>query len=80
MAQNVRTEVCDEFGITQAMQDTVLPALHAAADTYGFTLLDYEWQGSCITNDDTQFFDGFHLDERYGLPDWTRQLFEDMQK
>lgn len=78
MAQNVRTEVCDEFGITQAMQDAVLPALHAAADTYGFTLLDYEWQGSCITNDDTQFFDGFHLDERYGLPDWTRQLFEDM--
>lgn len=80
MAQNVRTEVCDEFGITQAMQDTVLPALHTAADTYGFTLLDYEWQGSCITDDDTQFFDGFHLDELYGLPDWTRQLFEDMQK
>ena len=78
MAQNVRTEVCDAFGITQAMQDTVLPALHTAADTYGFTLLDYEWQGSCITDDDTQFFDGFHLDERYGLPDWTRQLFEDM--
>ena len=37
------------------MEDEVLPALRAWADSYGFTLLDYEWGGSCITNDDTQF-------------------------
>ena len=43
-----------------------------------FTLLDYEWGANCITDDDTQFFDGFHLDERYGLPDWTRELFTDL--
>ena len=34
--------------------------------------------GSCITDDDTQFFDGFHLDEKYGLPDWTEELFTDI--
>ena len=78
MAQNVRTEVCDVFGITGAMENEVLPALRAWSAEDGFTLLDYEWGGSCITDDDTQFFDGFHLDERYGLPDWTVQLFSDL--
>ena len=78
MADNVRTEVCDVFGITTAMQDTVLPQLNEWADDYGFTLLDYEWGGSVITDDDTQFFDGFHLDEKYGLPQWTEQLFNDI--
>lgn len=78
MAGNVRTEVCDEFGITDVMQDTVLPALGEWAGEYGFTLLDYEWGGSVITDDDTQFFDGFHLDEKYGLPIWTEELFNEM--
>lgn len=78
MAENVRTEVCDAFGISDAMEDEVLPALRAWADSYGFTLLDYEWGGSCITDDDTQFFDGFHLDEKYGLPVWTQELFSDI--
>ena len=78
MADNVRTEVCDAFGISDAMEDEVLPALRAWADSYGFTLLDYEWGGSCITDDDTQFFDGFHLDEKYGLPLWTKELFDDI--
>ena len=78
MAENVRTEVCDKFGITEAMQGEVLPALHAIAAETGCALLDYEWGGSCITNDDTQFFDGFHLDEKYGLPDWTKELFADI--
>ena len=78
MAGNVRTEVCDEFGITDVMQDTVLPALGEWAGEYGFPLLDYEWGGSVITDDDTQFFDGFHLDEKYGLPIWTEELFNDM--
>ena len=41
-------------------------------------MLDYEWNDSCITDDDTQFFDGFHLDEKYGLPDWTEELFTDI--
>ena len=38
---------------------TVLPTLAAWADECGFTLLDYEWGGSVITDDDKQFFDGF---------------------
>ena len=78
MAENVRTEVCAKYGIDTAMTQTVLPALQEWAEIYSFTVLDYEWGGSCIQNDDTQFFDGFHLDERYGLPDWTRQLFGDI--
>ena len=78
MAENVRTEVCDPFGNTGAMQDEVLPELHAIAAETGCTLLDYEWNGSCITDNDTQFFDGFHLDEKYGLPDWTEELFTDI--
>ena len=63
MAANVRTEVCDAFGITAVMQDEVLPLL----EKQNFTVLNYEWGTSCITDDDTQFFDGFHLDEKYGL-------------
>lgn len=78
MAENVRTEVCVPYGIETTMLDTVLPTLQAWAKTYSFTVLDYEWGGSCIQNDDIQFFDGFHLDERYGLPDWTRELFTDI--
>lgn len=78
MADNVRTEVCDEFGISNAMQNEVLPTLRAWSTEGAFTLLDYEWGGSCITDDDTQFYDGFHLDERYGLPDWTAELFGDL--
>ena len=78
MAGNVRTEVCDEFGISNAMQNEVLPTLRAWSTEGAFTLLDYEWGGSCITDDDTQFYDGFHLDERYGLPDWTAELFGDL--
>ena len=73
-------EVCDVFGITETMQGTVLPTLAAWADECGFTLLDYEWGGSVITDDDKQFFDGFHLDERYGLPEWTQELFGDIAR
>ena len=74
----MRSEICDKYGITPVMENEVLPRLAAWSEEYGYALLDYEWGGSCITNDDTQFFDGFHLDEKYGLPDWTRQLFGDM--
>ena len=78
MAGLVKTEVCDGFGITELMQGEVLPALYTAARENGFVLLDYEWGGSCITDDDRQFYDGFHLDTRYGLPQWTEQLWGDM--
>ena len=77
MAGNV-TALCAEYGIDAAMRP-VLDTLHVWAGEYGFALLDYEWGGSCIENDDTQFFDGFHLDEKYGLPDWTRQLFTELR-
>ncbi len=78
MADNVRTQICDAYGITPVMENEVLPQLASWSAEYGFRLLDYEWGGSCLTDEDRQFFDGFHLDEKYGLPDWTRQLFGDM--
>ena len=78
MAEIVRTEVCEKYAIDEKMQEDVLPLLQEWSGQYGCTALDYEWGGSCITDDDTQFFDGFHLDEKYGLPDWTRQLFTEM--
>ncbi len=78
MAQLVRTRVCQPCGIEDAMLGQVLPQLQIWQQEYGYTLLDYEWSGSCITDDDTQFFDGFHLDEVTGLPLWTQQLFTDI--
>ena len=80
MAELVKDEVCDGFGISTLMQQSVLPQLRTASEQSGFALLDYEWGGSCITDDDRQFYDGFHLDTRYGLPAWTQQLFGDMAK
>ena len=78
MADLVLTEVCAPFGIDAQMRNTVLPQLQAWSGKYGFALLDYEWTNRPDFDDDTQFYDGFHLDERYGLPDWTRQLFTDL--
>ena len=63
--------------LTHGHFDHVGGVKEIAAET-GCTLLDYEWNDSCITDDDTQFFDGFHLDEKYGLPDWTEELFTDI--
>lgn len=80
MAGIVREQVGVPFGIEAAMESAVLPQLRAWAAEYGFALLDYEWGGSCITDDDIQFYDGFHLDEAHGLPQWTRQLFEDVYR
>lgn len=75
MADNVLQEVCIPFGIDKAMQQLVLPQLAAWAQELDFTVLDYEWNNRPDLVDDRQFFDGFHLDERYGLPQWTTQLF-----
>lgn len=77
MADNVLTEVCEPLGIDQAMYE-LLPTLYAWEDAYGITLLDYEWTNRPDFDDDTQFYDGFHLDTQYGLPEWTVTLFSDM--
>ena len=65
--------------LTHGHFDHVGGVKEIAAET-GCTLLDYEWGGSIITDDDKQFFDGFHLDERYGLPEWTQELFGDIAR
>ena len=82
MADIVKTEVCDVYGeggtITDQMETTVLPQLAEKSAELGFSVLDYEWSNRPDFDDDTQFYDGFHLDERYGLPQWTEQLFTDL--
>ena len=75
MAGNVLTEVCEPYGIDAAMERQVLPQLRAWAGEYGFALLDYEWENRPDFDDDTQFYDGFHLDEVHGLPQWVDMLF-----
>ncbi len=78
MADNIATEVCEPLGIDAEMQ-AFLPTLTAWETTYDITVLDYEWENRPDFEDDTQFYDGFHLDTRYGLPAWTEMLFSDMQ-
>lgn len=78
MADIVLTESCQPFGIDTAMTQTVLPELLAKSQELGFALLDYEWTNRPDYEDDKQFFDGFHLDMKYGLPDWTEQLFSEI--
>ena len=78
MADVVLTEVCQRYGIDRAMEEEFLPWLERQAQRYGFSVLDYEWTARPEFDDDRQFFDGFHLDTRYGLPGWTRQLFYDI--
>lgn len=80
MADLVLTEVCGPYGIAGVMRGEVLPQLAAWAKEYGFEVLDYEWADRPAFDDDSQFYDGFHLDVVYGLPQWTQTLFTALQK
>ncbi|MEF9866291.1 MAG: hypothetical protein RR814_07585 [Oscillospiraceae bacterium] len=73
MDESVRKLVCEPLGIDIAMANA-LTALHATSAT----VLDYEWENVPLY-DDKMFFDGFHLDEVYGLPTWTKTLFKEAQ-
>lgn len=72
MDESVRTLVCVPNGIDSA----IAPVLQALADS-GAQVLDYEWTRNPHYVD-TQYFDGFHLDTRYGLPVWTKTLFSEV--
>lgn len=79
MADNVMDEVCIPLGIADEMQTNVLPAIRAVCAGLGVPVLDYEWQNRPDFDDDVQFFDGFHLDTRNGLPQWVDELFTDLK-
>ncbi|MEG1153401.1 MAG: hypothetical protein RSD61_02610 [Ruthenibacterium sp.] len=72
MDASVRALVCVPNGI-----DTAMASVLQTLENSGAQVLDYEW-----TRDpnyaDTQYFDGFHLDTRYGLPIWTETLFREV--
>ncbi len=74
MADNVLTEVCEPLGIDAQMQ-AFLPEFKARLGQSGARVLDYEWADRPDYDDDSQFFDGFHLDTVRGLPEWTKTLF-----
>ncbi len=78
MADIVLTDACQPYGIDEAMATEFLPRLAGWAGEYGFAVLDYEWANRPDFDDDKQFFDGFHLDTRYGLPQWVDELFADI--
>lgn len=77
MADNVLEEVCVPLGIDTQMQEA-LTVLFSWEPLYDLTVLDYEWTDRPAFDNDTQFYDGFHLDTQYGLPQWTETLFSDM--
>ena len=72
MDESVRRLVCEPLGIDTAMR-SALTALHSS----GAQVLDYEWENAPKMTD-TQFYDGFHLDTRHGLPQWTQILFSEV--
>ena len=61
--------VCEPLGIDDAMRGA-LDTIRAS----GARVLDYEWT-EMPHWDDTAYFDGFHLDTRHGLPQFTQELF-----
>ena len=61
--------VCEPLGIDDAMRGA-LDTIRAS----GARILDYEWT-EMPHWDDTAYFDGFHLDTRHGLPQFTQELF-----
>lgn len=72
MDESVRALVCEPNGIDAAMQ----PVLARLRET-GATVLDYEWT-NVPDYPDTAYYDGFHLDTRHGLPQWTQTLFSEV--
>lgn len=73
MDESVRALVCAPLGIDKAMQP-VAARLRAT----GAHVLDYEWE-SPPPYPDTAYYDGFHLDTRHGLPEWTKTLFNEVR-
>ncbi|MEG0896780.1 MAG: hypothetical protein RR415_04115 [Ruthenibacterium sp.] len=72
MDESVRALVCVPNGIDAALA----PVLQTLQNS-GAQVLDYEWTRD-PHYDDTQYFDGFHLDTKYGLPIWTKTLFSEV--
>ena len=73
MDESVRKLVCEPLGIDKAMQ----PVLKTLKNS-GAQVLDYEWE-TVPDYKDTQYYDGFHLDTKYGLPIWTKTLFSEVK-
>lgn len=69
MHESVRQLVCEPLGIDTQMIEAI-----ELLRQNGIEVMDYEWQNAPNYPDDA-YFDGFHLDLKYGLPQWTKELF-----
>lgn len=74
MHESVRQLVCQPLGISPQM-------ITAIDELIGndVVMLDYEWT-NVPQYEDGAFYDGFHLDLKYGLPQWTTTLFTEVNK
>lgn len=73
MHESVRQLVCKPLGIDVLM----LPVIERLKANVA--LLDYEWSNP-PKYEDGAFFDGFHLDLKYGLPQFSQTLFNEVNK
>lgn len=71
----VQRYVIDQYGIRPPM----LAVVDALQKT-GALVLDYEIGPAANALRDDQFYDGFHLDVKRGLPQWTETLFADISR
>ena len=71
----VQRYVIDEYGIRPPMV-AVVDGLQKT----GALVLDYEIGPAANALRDDQFYDGFHLDLKRGLPQWTKTLFADIAR
>lgn len=60
------------YGIDAPMQEALVQLRETSS-----LVLDYEFSANGLT--DEQFYDCFHLDTERGLPQWTQQLFTDIE-
>lgn len=70
MADSVYNEIVVPNGIDKDL-NTIVSTLRAT----GAVVLDYEYTNRDIGLSERQFFDGFHVDTEYGLPQFTEFLF-----
>ena len=72
MDKTVGTLVCDSLGITEQMYEVLQKLTNSNVQ-----LINYEWVDKYSS--DTNFFDGFHIDELNALPQFTEKMFTDIE-
>lgn len=72
MDESLRTYVCKPLGI----DETIAPAIEQLQESPA-KFINHEW-GDVLNYPDTMYYDGFHLDTKHGLPQYTQRLFSEV--